>query len=165
MHMIDISLRMARGELSRRAMSLLELTVVIAILGLLSVTAIARFGHPSLGTDNAEGCARKLALTLLHARRSAISTGDNHFLQLTTSGGDIESYALYRRADGGDVQVDQIRTVPPEVSVTSPATTLEFSFEGSALASYSVSINGHNRSWNVSVVQLTGAIRTLETTP
>ncbi len=153
---------MACRENSRRAMSLLELTIVIAILGLLSVAAATRYGHDSLGNGGAEGFARKLALSLVHARRSTISTGDNHYLQLTSSGGSVTSYALIRRASGGDTQVDETRTVPQDVTVTSASSVLEFDFEGSALSAYSITVAGPDRSWSVSVVLLTGAVQVAE---
>jgi len=148
-----------------RAMSLLELTIVVAILGLLSVASISRYGHNAIGNGGGEGFARKLSLALVHARRSTITTGDNHFLQLTSSGGNVTSYALIRRASGGDTQVDETRTVPQDVTATSAASVLEFDFEGSALGSYSITVAGPNRSWNVSVVMLTGAVQVIETTP
>ena len=158
------TLKARRGS-SRRALSLLELTVVVAILGLLALAAATRFGSSTIATGSAEGFARKLSLALVHARRSTISTGDNHYLQLATSGGNVTSFSLYRRAGSGDEQVDQTRVVAPDVVVTSSATTLEFDFEGSALAGYSVSVAGPDRSWNVAVVALTGAVRVTETTP
>ena len=57
---------MVHREISRRAMSLLELTIVVAILGLLTIAAVTRFGQDSLGNGGAEGFARKLALSLVH---------------------------------------------------------------------------------------------------
>ncbi len=159
------NLPMTRRDSSRRAMSLLELTIVVAILGLLSVASITKFGHSTLANGGAEGFARKLSLALVHARRSTISTGDNHYLQMSTSGGSVISYALFRRTSGGDVQVDETRSVPQEVTVNSSATTLEFDFEGAALGAYTVDIAGPNRSWQVSTVILTGAVRVVETTP
>ena len=143
----------------------MELTVVVALIGLTSLAATTRFGHSTLANAGAEGFTRQVALALMQARRSTISTGDNHYLQLTTSGGYITSFALIRRASGGDEQVDQSWTAPGDVLATSADTDLEFDFEGSALASYSVAIAGPDRSWAVSVVQLTGAIEVTETTP
>lgn len=153
---------MVHREISRRAMSLLELTIVVAILGLLTIAAVTRFGQDSLGNGGAEGFARKLALSLVQARRSTISTGDNHYLQLTSSGGSVTSFALIRRASGGDTQVDETRSVPQDVTVTSADSVLEFDFEGSALGFYSVTSAGPDRSWSVSVVTLTGAVRVTE---
>jgi len=152
----------ARRENSRRAMSLLELTAVVVILGVLSLAVVTRYGHNSIGNGEAGGYARKLALSLGYARRSTIFTGDNHYLQLTSSGGSVTSYALIRRESGGDTQVDQTNTVPTDVTVNSASSVLEFDFEGSALGAYTVTVAGPDRSWNVSVVMLTGAVQVVE---
>ena len=101
----------------------------------------------------------------MHARRSTIATGDNHYLQMTISGDNVVSYAMFRRDGGGDVQLDDTRTVPADVAVTSSSNTLEFDFEGSALASYTLTIAGTDRSWSVSVTMLTGSPQVVETTP
>lgn len=153
---------MACRESSRRAISLLEITIVVAILSLLTIASISRYGHDAMGNGGAEGFARKLTLSLMHARRSTISTGENHYLQLTSSGGSVISYALIRRAGGGDIQVDQTWTVPQDVTATSADSILEFDFEGSALSSYSVTVAGPDRSWTVSVVMLTGTVQIVE---
>ncbi|MEM8944047.1 MAG: hypothetical protein AAGD11_02610 [Planctomycetota bacterium] len=145
-------------------MSLLELTIVVSIVGLLTIAAIGRYGDNTLGNGGAEGFSRKLAVALSHARRATISTGDNHYLQLSSSGGSVTSFALVRRATGGDVQVDQTRNVPANVTVTSAASTLEYQFDGSALATYSISVAGPHRTWTVSVVLLTGAVQVVEVT-
>ncbi|NOY43192.1 MAG: type II secretion system protein [Planctomycetes bacterium] len=156
---------MARCDTSRRAMSLLELTAVVAISGLLALAGITSYGSSTLATGGAEGFARKLSLALVHARRSTISTGDNHYLLLSVPSSNVTGFTLYRRIGKGDVQVDQTWAVPKDVVVTSKATTLEFDFEGSALGGYSISVAGPDRSWSVSVVALTGAVRVTETTP
>ncbi|MCG8450752.1 MAG: hypothetical protein MI725_14375 [Pirellulales bacterium] len=160
-----MSLPIAWRTKVRRALSLLELVAVVAMLGVLSLAAGTFLGNSSLANGGAEGFAHKLSLALTHARRSTIATGDNHYLQLSTSSGNVVSYAMFRRDSGGDVQMDDTRTVPQDVTVTSAESTLEFDFEGSALASYSISVVGPDRSWNVSVVALTGAVQVVETTP
>lgn len=144
-------------------MSLLELAVVVALLGLITLAGIDRFGWSTIHNGGAEGYARKLALGLTHARRATIATGDNHYIQLVSSGGTISSFHLMRRASGGDVQVDQSRPVPSGVTVSSAQTTLEFDFDGAALAAYSISIAGPDRGWTVTVTPLTGSVAAAET--
>ncbi len=163
------SSHIARRETSQRvivlrAMSLLELVAVTSIIGLVSLTAITRFGHSTIDNTSAEGFTRKLSLDLLQARRRTIATGDNHYLQLTISGSNVTSYVLMRRASGGDTAIDEVKTVPGGVAVTTSHTTLEFDFEGAALAGYSISISGPNRSWSLSVITVTGMVEVLETT-
>lgn len=159
------TLPMARRESSRRAMSLLEMAAVVAMLALLTLAGISRFGYNTLGNGGAEGFTRQLALALAHARRATISTGDNHYLQLSPASGNVTSFVLTRRTGGGDVEIDQTRSVPKDVIVTSTLRELEFDFDGTALAAYSISIAGPDRSWSATVVPLTGAIKTTETAP
>lgn len=95
------TLPMARRESSRRAMSLLEMAAVVAMLALLTLAGISRFGYNTLGNGGAEGFTRQLALALAHARRATISTGDNHYLQLSPASGNVTSFVLTRRTGGG----------------------------------------------------------------
>jgi hypothetical protein len=156
---------MARRASARRAMSFLELAAVVAIVGLLTISAIATFGSPTLSNGGAEGFARKISLALVHARRATITTGDNHYLQLTPSAANATSCALFRRTGGGDVQVDATRSVPQGVTLSASHAALEFDFDGAALAGYSINVSGENRAWNIAVVTLTGSASVSETTP
>jgi len=147
---------------ARRGLSLLELTVILVVLGVLTFAAISRFSGSTLGVIGAQGEARRVALDFFQARRRAISTGDNHFLRFDSSGGSIVSYTLVRRADGGDVVVDAVRMVPSHVTITSTHSECEFNFQGQALANYQVTVAGGDRSWTVSAIPVTGTIRAQE---
>jgi hypothetical protein len=136
------------------------MVAVIAIVAVLAAAGVTRFGSNTLENVGAEGFARKLALDLMQARRRTIATGDNHYLQTTHAGSNVASYTMYRRAAGGDVVVEETRTVPTGVTVSTSHATLEFDFGGSSLAGYTVTVTGPNRSWTVSTVMTTGAVRT-----
>lgn len=146
-------------------MSFLELAAVVAIVSLLTVTAIGTFGNATLSNGGAEGLARKLTLALNHARRATIATGDNHYVQLSPSSAAATSFALYRRIGSGSVQVDASHAVPRDVTLSASHDVLEFGFDGAAMAGYSLDIAGKNRSWNITVVTLTGMPALAETTP
>jgi type II secretory pathway pseudopilin PulG len=138
-------------------MTLLELIAVVLIIGLLGAMAVVRFGGSAIADVGAQGFARRLAIDCQQARRRAISTGDNHFLRFSVSGGVASQYAVYRRQGGSDVRVDSIRVVPDDVTVsTGGATDVAFTFTGEAIASYSITVQGPDRTWNVIVAQLTG---------
>lgn len=156
---------MARRAVARRAMSFLELTAVMAIVGLLTITAITSLGSSTLSNSGAEGFVRKLALALAHARRATIATGDNHYLELTPSAANATSVTLYRRMTNGNVPVDVSRPIPAGVTLSSSHAVLEFDFDGAALAGYSLDVAGNNRSWNIAVITLTGLATVTETTP
>ena len=142
-----------------RALTLLELTLVVALLGIFAAIAVTSFGHASLANAGARGYARKLALDLVQAQRRAISTGDNHYIEFQSSGGVTVGHTLYRRAGGSTIVADVVRNAPHDVTVTPSHNLCEYTFEGSALASYTCSIAGPNRSWQITVTAATGAVR------
>jgi type II secretory pathway pseudopilin PulG len=138
-------------------MTLLELTAVVFIIGLLGAMAVTRYGFSTLADVGAQGFARRVSLDCLQARRAAISTGDNHLLRFTVTGGKATQYALYRRQGGNLIQVDSVHVVPADVDVTTAgAVDLEFTFTGDALASYAITVAAPDRTRNVTVSQATG---------
>jgi hypothetical protein len=143
---------------------LVELAAVLVICALLAAAALTRFGSNTLENLGADGCARRLALDLIQAKRRTIATGDNHYLQLTIVASKVTEYSMVRRASGGDTVVDAICQIPAGVTVTASHATLEFNFDGASLAAYSVNVAGPRRSWAISTVMATGAVRTVETT-
>jgi hypothetical protein len=148
---------MARHATARRATSLLELTGVVAIVGLMGVMAATRYGGNAIADVGAQGFARRLALDSSQARRWAIASGDNHLLRFSFSGSGATQYALYRRQGGSTTLVDEVRPVPASVTVTTGGTTdMEFNFTGESLASYAITVQGPDRTWTVTVPQVTG---------
>ena len=148
---------MARRAPARRAMTLFELIAVVFIIGVVSVMAVMRFSTGTLADIGATGFARRLSLDCAQARRRAISTGENHLLRFTLSGGKATQYGLYRRSGATTTLVDDLHAVPSNVTVaTGGATDVEFQFTGEAVASYTVSITSANRSKTVTIPQVTG---------
>ena len=138
-------------------MTLLELAVVVAIVGMLGVMAATRYGTNAMADVGAQGFARRLALDASQARRRAISTGDNHLLRFSFSGSNATQYGLYRRTGGSTTLVDDVHPVPSNVTVTTAGTTdMEFIYTGEALASYTITVIGPDRTWTVTVPQVTG---------
>lgn len=148
---------MARHAPARRAMTLLELSVVVVIIGLLSLIATTRYGSSTLVDIGAQGFARRLALDFTQARQRAIATGDNHLVRFTIAAGKATQYGLYRRSGASTTLVDDVCLVPADVDVTTAGTTdAEFAFTGEALASYTITIQAPDRTSTVTVPQVTG---------
>jgi hypothetical protein len=138
-------------------MSLLELAAVALIVGLLGVMAATRYGSTTITDVSARGFARQIALDCSHARRLAIATGFNHLLRFSFSGSNATQYIVYRRQGATTTAVDEVQAVPTGVTVTTAgATDLEFTFLGEALASYTVTVQAPDRTWTVTVPQVTG---------
>jgi hypothetical protein len=119
--------------------------------------AATRYGSSTVADVSAQGFARRVALDCAQARRRAIATGDNHLLRFSFSGSNATQYALYRRQGMSTTLVDETHVVPAGVTVTTGgATDLEFTFVGEALASYAITVTAPDRTWTVTVPQVTG---------
>ena len=141
----------------RRAVTLLELIAVVAILAIVTTVAISRIGPGQLANFGARADAQRVAMDLLQARRRSIATGDNHYLGFSTGGGQITGYTLYRRDPGlGNVAVDSPHVFPDDVVVSASHNEAEFTFEGAALAAYQITLVGAEQTWRVDVVPVTG---------
>ncbi|MBX7168048.1 MAG: prepilin-type N-terminal cleavage/methylation domain-containing protein [Pirellulales bacterium] len=141
--------------------SLLELMAVLTLIGLLATVSLStlpqRMGNLSTKVD-----ARRIVLDLVHCRRAAIATGDNHVLVLNYSGKAVNGYTPSRRTAKGLVPVEQPRTFPGDVKAEFSGGEPEFTFEGSALASYEIVLTATSRVTVVTVVQATGSAQVSE---
>lgn len=148
----------ARGP-ARRGFTLLEMLAVIALLGMLAVTAAGVFRPETVGDVDGRVTAQRIAWDLHQARRRAIALGDNHALVCTIAGGHVVNYSVQRRAaDSSLTAVDTLRTIPIFVTVTASSPSCEFNFEGAALAGYTFTVTTSHRSWTVTVAQATGSV-------
>lgn len=144
-------------NMRRAAFSLLELLAALALVGLL-VGVSVRYAPDTMGNLSTKVDARRISLDLLHCRRAAIATGDNHVLVFETDGKRISSYTPFRRSEKGLVPVDSTRTVPDDVQVDVMPGDPEFTFEGTALASCTIELVASNRSSTITVSEATGAV-------
>lgn len=152
----------ARRALARRAFSLIELLSVLAIVALLSTMAMLRFGTAAFQTTSAEGFVRTLMLDFRQARARTISTGDNHYVLLSRSGGDVAGYTLYRDRTSGDSVVDRVVVVPPGITVTALSDQWEFDFDGSlggGVGTSQIVVTGAHYAWTITVYRATGCLR------
>ena len=147
---------LARRASARRALTLMELLAVVAVIGVLVSMSLPYFGHDSLANASARSFARKLSLDAIYMRRRAISTGDNHLLKFTMNGSVATDYGLYHDQSGTDVIIDGVRPVPDGVSVTPNVSEFEFTFTGEAVATYSATVDSVDRNFVVAIPATTG---------
>jgi prepilin-type N-terminal cleavage/methylation domain-containing protein len=156
------------GSPARRAVTLLELLAVIVILGIFVAVAASRIGPDTFQNFGARAGVRRLAVDLLQARRRSIASGENHYLAFTTSGGRVSGYTLYRRsAAGGNIAVDEPYEFPGDlvVVVSNNETAVEFTFEGTSLSAYRITLTAPEQAWQIDVVPATGSTRVSQTAP
>jgi prepilin-type N-terminal cleavage/methylation domain-containing protein len=146
----------------RRAITLLELIAVIAIMAIFVAVAASRIGPETIRDFSARADARRLAADILHARRRSIATGENHYLNFTVKQGRVIGYTLCRQ---GNVAVDEPREFAAGVVVSTSAPKAKFTFEGTALAAYQIVLTGPGQTWQVDVVPATGTAVVTQTAP
>jgi len=150
----------------RRGMTLLELVMVVTVMGIVAVVGATRFGTSASANFGAHGEARALSLSMLRARRIAITTGDNHFIQFNAASPTAATqYNVMRRTGGGDVLVEGPYVLNEDVTVVASTTEMDFNFEGEAAGAYQVDFTGDGRNWQLNVVPITGAVVVADVTP
>ena len=156
-HLQSQAHNMARRASARRAMTLFELIAVVFIIGIVSAMAVTRYSTTTLADIGATGFARRVSLDCAQARRRAISTGNNHLLRFTLVSGNATQYGVYSHVGSTYTLVDDVHTVPANVTVTTGgATDVEFQFTGEAVASYTISVTSADRSKSITIPQVTG---------
>ena len=146
---------------SRTAVTLLELLLTLTLIGIFTATASMRLSPATQSNVGARSEARRLSLDLIQAQRRAISTGQNHFVQMTSGGSGVTGYTVRRRTAGGS-EVVETRDFSSGITVTASHPELEFTFEGAALAAYQVTLAGSDHTWRATVVPITGAVRVIQ---
>jgi len=147
----------------RPAFSLLEMLAVLAILGLVAAAASGVVAGSATAEMGGETAARRLALDLLQARRRAIATGDNHLVVPAYSGSEITGYAVHRRTGpSSTAAVDDSVSFDSDLTVTISPAAPEFTFEGAALASSTITIAGPRRTWTITVMPAAGSVQVSE---
>lgn len=146
----------------RTGHSILELLAVLAIMGVVALAGVAVFRLDAIGAVGSQTTANQLARDLQMARRRAISTGKDHILHWTTVSGVTTYQILEEQADLSTVSVDYLHTIPENVGVSFSAADMEFSFDGTAAASYTATFTGADRSFTCQVWSATGNVAVSE---
>lgn len=150
----------ARPHFERRAFSLLELTAVLAIVGLIAGMAVTRWGGEALAVGSAEGFARQVSLALKLARRQAIAEGVPAAVVFTRSGGEVSS-ATVVRVLGAETQTESTLVVPDGVDVAPDADRWQFDFSGSLTtpaAGGQITLDTAELGWEINVNAATGHV-------
>jgi prepilin-type N-terminal cleavage/methylation domain-containing protein len=151
---------MLKTKHERRGVTLLELLAVVVILGIVGSIAISRFGRTAFANFGSRAEARAISLALLHAKRAAILTGDNHYVLF--DGATATNYSLFRVTGSGDVLVDGPHALSDDVTITVSATRMEFTFEGQALGGYTIAVAGDSSTWQLQVTLINGSVQVAE---
>lgn len=144
----------------RRGVTLLELLVVVTLMGTLSTVVVTRYGRDIFGDLGARSEAHRLWIDLQHAQSTAIRNGTTASLVfIEASSGTVTGYRLLEQTPAGIKQtLGELTSFAREIRVTSSAPTVAFTFEGHARQACTIVLQGPNRSWELNVVPLSGAV-------
>jgi len=160
---------MNRATQRRRAVSLLELLVVVSLMAIVSSIVMIRHGRSMLANTGAQGECRRLWLNLLQMQRRAITSGIYHGIVFTSSGGEITGYRVVSNLElvsgqltTGDntTDVDASRSFTTDVTVTVSHSVMGYQFEGQAGGAYRVVLAGPQREFTIDAIPITGAVNT-----
>ena len=135
-----------------RAMTLVEMSMVVVIIGTMSAVVIMRLGGQSFGQPGLRATARLLALDLRHARVLAITEGTNHYVGFNSDG-----WSVFRRDSPSDVPREASRTLPSNMGGSISAWDFEFDPTGAALAAFTCDLSSSGATYRIRVIMVTGA--------
>ena len=134
-----------------RAMTLIEVIAVVAIIGILSAVVLMRVGGGSFGRPSVNAFSRQLSVDLRYTRSMAITQKVNHYLGFDSSG-----YTIFRRDTPADVVVNPRQPLPKGVGGSISAWKFEFEPSGAALAGYWANLSSSGVAYRVEVILVTG---------
>jgi len=136
-----------------RGVTLIEVMMLIATIGMLTVMAIPRTVH--MDKHTAYTVAHRLAVDIRYARRLAITNAKDHIVRFSPIGGPYTGYRILRKEDAGETQVGEFRWIPERITCTG---TEEFTFQprGNASSDGTVSLSAGSNQYNVNVIATTG---------
>src|SRR6478672_1500985 len=150
----------------RRGMTLLELAAVATVMGIVAAVAIARLGPTIFGDVGSQTDARRVGLALLQAKRRAITAGNNHGVLFQNDASGKLTYSVVSiDSFGGTTVLDGPYSFSQNVTATVSQSPMTFTFDGQALAAYTVNLVGPDKSWRITVVPVSGSLSTVQTAP
>lgn len=159
----DKSVYPSAGQVRRRAFSLLEVIAALTLTAALATVSTSGFRSTALSSVSNATSAQSLALELSRTRRLAIHSGESHGVRFLRSGKKTAGYVLFRRTDAGaEIRVSEERSFPPDTRVSFAGSAIEFDPEGCTARHHTVRFTSAERSWQISVVPVTGTARVTE---
>jgi type II secretory pathway pseudopilin PulG len=135
--------------------TIIELMMIIAIIGMLTTISMPRIGHSDKHT--AYTTARRIIADMRYARRLAITAAKDHVVRFSPVGGPYTEYRIFRKEGAEEEQMAEPRQIPERITCTG---TGEFTFQplGNASSGGTVSLSAGSDEYDVNVIGATGRI-------
>ena len=150
------------GDITRRGLSLVEITAALVLIGLLAAVSPRYFTKAASGSVQSSTVAGTLQLLLQQARHQAIRTGESAGLKLERKKGRVTRITPVREVRGRENAVSDPIEIPSNVRVKCKRLKILFDSEGTTSNGASFLIESPERQWLIDVVAVTGAVRLRE---
>ena len=146
-------------QVSRQGLTLLEVIAALSLMAALATISATGFRIAAVSTVETATTAQSLRLELAKTRRLAIKTGESHGVRFVTEGGRVAGFVSYRRrSDGVEVRAEQPIRFSDGMAVSVSEKAVEFAAEGNAVQACQIKLAAAARTWQISVVPVTGAV-------
>ena len=138
-----------------RGVTLLEVIVIIAVIGVLAVMSIPRLSP--MGRNAARIASRQIIADMRYARQLAVSAAKNHIVRFSPAGGPYTGYSIIRVEGAVETPVGETRQIPAQVNCTGSD---EFTFSplGAASMDGTISLAADGDQYDVNVIGATGRV-------
>ena len=139
---------------NERGVTLTEVIMIIGIIGMLAAMSIPRTGGQALDKYTAYTATHRIITDIRYARRLAITTGKNHVVRFSPTGGPYTEYKIFRTEGAGETQVGEPKQIPEQITCTG---TEEFTFQplGNASSDGTVSLSAGSDQYDVNIITAT----------
>ena len=143
----------------RQGLTLLEVIAALSLMAALATISAAGFRIAAVSTVETATTAQSLRLELAKTRRLAIKSGESHGIRFVSEGGRIAGFVPYRRrSDGVEVRATQPIRFSDGTAVSVSEKAVEFASEGNAVQACQIKLAAEARTWQISVVPVTGTV-------
>lgn len=136
----------------KRAFTLVEAMIIVALLGIIMAITLPRFG--GITERRLEMEARRIQTDLRFSRRLAITNGVNYIFKIYPL---TNEYKIYRSSISDPNQVGETRTIKSEITA-SGADQFTFESVGNSSAAATLVLTSGSYQYNVSVTAATGRV-------
>lgn len=147
----------------RKALSLVEVLLVVFFIGILAVIAVPRLNTAVISRYKAEVAAKKIVTDLRRTRGLAISKAVNN-----TQGFELRllgpgPYTGYEIVNLDTTATVDSHTIDPQVTVAGTANEFDFGPLGNLTSTYTqITVSAEGKTFTINIIRATGTIKCVE---
>ncbi|MBU0501878.1 MAG: GspH/FimT family pseudopilin [bacterium] len=138
----------------RSGLTLIEVMIIVAVLGVITAIALPRF--PILSAKTVETEARRIQSDLRLTRRLAITHGNDYILEISPLSNE---YNIYNGSVAPANQVGETRTIKPSITASGDSTfTFESLGNAAAGSGTTLTLTSGSDAYDITITIATGRV-------